>query len=239
MNKLPLLLCFAALLQSCSIVPGQYLSKHDPGFYSNKGEANVQVAVEQSGIRNGIALSGNIALTNHLYAGLNTGIYKQLLLKDNFQMKGIAVRPQAGMFFDFGADDAMYMELHIGVGQQFNNYSLFDYTNKINYKDRSRPSQIFGGAFMGCRMGSKKIGFDMAYEYNHFNRPTLRQFRDLPGGELGEPVKDPIDFINSSINFTTSFYVMRSIKNVDIFFNPGLNIGYTAAFLRLGVVWKL
>jgi len=239
MNKLPLLLCFAALLQSCSIVPGQYLSKHDPGFYSNKGEANVQVAVEQSGIRNGIALSGNIALTNHLYAGLNTGIYKQLLLKDNFQMKGIAVRPQAGMFFDFGADDAMYMELHIGVGQQFNNYSLFDYTNKINYKDRSRPSQIFGGAFMGCRMGSKKIGFDMAYEYNHFNRPTLRQFRDLPGGELGEPVKDPIDFINSSINFTTSFYVMRSIKNVDIFFNPGLNIGYTAAFLRLGVIWKL
>jgi len=239
MNKLPLLLCFAALLQSCSIVPGQYLSKHDPGFYSNKGEANVQVAVEQSGIRNGIALSGNIALTNHLYAGLNTGIYKQLLLKDNFQMKGIAVRPQAGMFFDFGADDAMYMELHIGVGQQFNNYSLFDYTNKINYKDRSRPSQIFGGAFMGCRMGSKKIGFDMAYEYNHFNRPTIRQFRDLPGGELGEPVKDPIDFINSSINFTTSFYVMRSIKNVDIFFNPGLNIGYTAAFLRLGVVWKL
>ncbi|MFZ1846110.1 MAG: hypothetical protein WAU12_04325, partial [Saprospiraceae bacterium] len=144
-----------------------------------------------------------------------------------------------GMFFDFGEDDAMYMELHIGVGQQFNNYSLFDYTNKINYKDRSNPSQIFGGAFMGCRMGSKKIGFDMAYEYNHFNRPTLRQFRDLPGGELGEPVKDPIDFINSSINFTTSFYVMRSVKNVDIFFNPGLNIGYTAAFLRLGVVWKL
>ena len=239
MNKLPLLLCFAALLQSCSIVPGQYLSKHDPGFYSNKGETNVQVAVEQSGIRNGIALSGNIALTNHLYAGLNTGIYKQLLLKDNFQMKGIAVRPQAGMFFDFGADDAMYMELHIGVGQQFNNYSLFDYTNKINYKDRSNPSQIFGGAFMGCRMGSKKIGFDMAYEYNHFNKPTLRQFRGLPGGELGEPVKDPIDFIKSSINFTTSFYVMRSVKNVDILFNPGLNIGYTAAFLRLGVIWKL
>ena len=239
MNKLPLLLCFAALLQSCSIVPGQYLSKHDPGFYSNKGETNVQVAVEQSGIRNGIAISGNITLSEHFYAGLNTGFYKQILIEDNFQMKGIAVRPQAGMFFDFGADDAMYMELHIGVGQQFNNYSLFDYTNKINYKDRSNPSQIFGGAFMGCRMGSKKIGFDMAYEYNHFNRPTLRQFRDLPGGELGEPVKDPIDFINSSINFTTSFYVMRSIKNVDIFFNPGLNIGYTAAFLRLGVVWKL
>lgn len=239
MNKLPLLLCFAALLQSCSIVPGQYLSKHDPGFYSNKGETNVQVAVEQSGIRNGIAISGNITLSEHFYAGLNTGFYKQILIEDNFQMKGIAVRPQAGMFFDFGADDAMYMELHIGVGQQFNNYSLFDYTNKINYKDRSRPTQIFGGAFMGCRMGSKKIGFDMAYEYNHFNRPTLRQFRDLPGGELGEPVKDPIDFINSSINFTTSFYVMRSIKNVDIFFNPGLNIGYAAAFLRLGVVWKL
>ena len=239
MNKLPLLLCFAALLQSCSIVPGQYLSKHDPGFYSNKGETNVQVAVEQSGIRNGIAISGNITLSEHFYAGLNTGFYKQILIEDNFQMKGIAVRPQAGMFFDFGADDAMYMELHIGVGQQFNNYSLFDYTNKINYKDRSNPSQIFGGAFMGCRMGSKKIGFDMAYEYNHFNRPTLRQFRDLPGGELGEPVKDPIDFINSSINFTTSFYVMRSVKNVDIFFNPGLNIGYTAAFLRLGVIWKL
>ena len=241
MKNLPVLLYLIFILQSCSVVPGQYLSKHDPGFYSNKGEANVQVAVEQSGIRNGIAFNGNIAFSKHFFAGLNTGVYKQILIEDNFQMKGIAIRPQLGMFFDFGADDAMYMELHIGVGQQFNNYSLFDYTNKINYKDRSRPTQIFGGAFMGCRMGSKKIGFDMAYEYNHFNRPTLRQFRDLPGGEYADPidVKDPIDFINSSINFTTSFYVMRSVKNVDIFFNPGLNIGYTAAFLRLGVVWKL
>lgn len=98
MKNLPVLLYLIFILQSCSVVPGQYLSKHDPGFYSNKGEANVQVAVEQSGIRNGIAFNGNIAFSKHFFAGLNTGVYKQILIEDNFQMKGIAIRPQLGMF---------------------------------------------------------------------------------------------------------------------------------------------
>ncbi len=234
MKKLPLLFLLMVMLQSCFVVPGQYLSKHDPGFYSKKNDANLEVAIEQSGLRNGVSIGGNIALTNHFYIGINSGVYEKFIRNADNKIQGISIRPQIGYFTNFGKDKKMYFEFHAGAGKQFNEYWFRTSRFNNEFNQTAKAMQIYGGAFMGLRKNGKKVGFDVSYEYNYFDNPLLKY-------EFGflDPSDDPIDFINSSINFTTSFYVMKSVKNVDIFFNPGLNIGYTAAFLRLGVVWKL
>ena len=236
--KYHLLILFCCVVfTSCSHLPGQYLNKRDPGFYTQKKDANFKLAVEQSGIKNGVNIGGNYVLTDHLFLGADAGFHKRILATSQFRMQGISFRPVIGYFFDFGIDRAMYAEFHAGTGMQFNSYSFKEYDQDLIHSGNVRPVQLYGGAFIGCRMDGKKIGFDIAYEHNFYNSP-------IKSYESGEDFNTEIYYFDvhkhsQIINFSTSFYVSKSIRNVDIFFNPGLNIGYTGVFLRLGVVWKL
>ena len=88
---------------------------------------------------------------------------------------------------------------------------------------------------MGIRKNGNKVGFDVSYEHNFFKDPILkREFIFMDG-----PIDDPTEYIVHSYNVTTSCYIFKEFRNWDLYFNPGINIGYTAFFLRLGAVWRL
>ena len=235
MKNLILLLILAVVFQSCITVPGQYLTKHDPGYFRNKNDGIVHGAFEQSGLKSGVKIGANYAFSDHLFAGLNAGIYKNISLQEHFKMQGISIRPEIGYYINYGNNDAIYLEFHTGGGFQYNSYSINTYRSSSIIYDKSRPLQIFGGAFMGFRKEGKKFGFDINYEHNFFKDPIIKR----PFGFMDPSIEDPTEYISRSYNITSSVYVSRSIRDLDIFFNPGFNIGYTAVFLRFGVMWRI
>lgn len=230
MKSILFILTLPFILQSCSYVPGQYLNKTDPTFFSEKKDHNILANLEQSGSKSGVQATFNYALGNHFFAGSSLSFYKDFIKSGEYKMRGFSFRPRIGYFTDFGVDNAMHFEMHAGAGKQINRYST-------NYESIAAPFQIYGGAFMGCRMKGKKIGFDIAYEHNYFSVPVYLKESRYTRDEDEDP---KTIYINKSFNFTTSFYVFKSInKNLELYFNPGLNIGYTAVFIRLGVSYKL
>lgn len=236
MKDLCFLISLTFIFQSCITVPGQYLSKHDPGFFTTKNDGAVQATLEQSGIKSGIKVGGSLALLDNFFVGFNAGVYKKVFLQKTYKMQGISVRPEFGYFNNFGKNKHLYIELHAGGGLQYNSYSIQpSYKNYILF-DHSRPLQVFGGAFMGYRMDGKKFGFDVSYEHNFFNNPILKEdsgFIDGPGDV------NPTEFISRSYNITTSYYIFKEFKNWDLYYNNGFNIGYTAFFVRVGAVWRI
>ena len=222
------------LMTSCSRLPGHYLTKHDPGFYTKKNDAIVNATLEHTGYKSGIKLGGSIAITDHIFAGLNAGVHKNLL-NSGQTIKGLTIRPEVGYYLNFGQDKNMYLELFAGGGIQNSNYSISAYPSVHTRTGNEKPLQFFGGAFMGCNMLGKRIGFDIAYEHNYYKDPALVKevgFMDGPDG-------NPFSFIHISYNITTSFYVFKKFKNWDLYLNPGLNIGYTIAFVRMGATWRI
>lgn len=228
--------CFliAVIWSSCGSMPGHYLTKHDPSFFDGRGQAKVAVAGEITGIKTGAALSATYAFSDHWFAGVQAGINRAILYRDS--SRGYFVRPVVGYFFDFAPDDAMYCEIFAGAGLLRQKYQLTVYNSPLeSYGGTGNALQFFGGVFIGCRMErGKKIGFDLSYEYSSYRTPVISidkkyEFNNLIGYRVQK--HDQLH------NLTTSFYVSRSIKNLEIYFNPGLNIGFAAILLRLGFAY--
>ena len=149
------------IMTSCSTLPGHYLTKHEPGFYSKKNDAVANVTFELAGYKAGIKLRGNIALTNHLFAGINGGIHRNFKDPD-YKLKGYSLRPEIGYYMGFGKNNRMYLELHAGGGFQSTSVSKHDNRGGIIFTESANPLQVFGGAYLGITKAGQKIGFDIA-----------------------------------------------------------------------------
>jgi len=244
--KLLVISVLIILFSSCSHLPGHYLSKHNPGAFSKKNDANVSLLIEANDGKYGGNLSYCQSLTNHFFAGISGNVFS----RNNdlppterttsghqlFNMKGFGVRPFAGYFLDFGKRGKSYLEVYGGGGFQYNSYNIFSTRDQIIISDYTRPIQIFAGSFIGWKHSRGTIGFDLSYERNWFIHPAKVFYYDR---NFDNSESFSIKNRSFSHNVNSSFYAILGTNRFKLLFNAGWNAGYAEFFGRMGVRYSM
>jgi len=232
------------ILCGCHGFPAQFLTKHDPEFFGQKGEQNVAVTWESNLVKNGIRSSYAVAASDHFFIGLSGNYFfrrndstrtRSVLHRSQlYNMRGWGVRPVIGFYTNI-RDPGLYWEVFAGAGYQHAFYRIMDTRFHLLVSGTGNTFQAFGGTFLGWRFPIAEIGFDFAYEYNHFKNP-------LPAFSLySDRLQDKVVlyYLDSDQNFLSSFYGAVRIKKIRLMMNAGWNTGYTGIFFRMGLKYRL